>query len=348
VLDLLEQFTLNNAPSSVNITTDESKDYYWLTLVQTDGDHWSHVEATCYALSTTVVATISDTRPLTVGFNLGSMPTVGVIEQPGLGLPATTYLIKGGGNNHLHNYDSGYLTTCLATAGQFTVTISAVEAELSVTPTMVSGWQTSAATVTAVFRDRLDNPIPDGAIVQFSTTEGTFPDGSSTFTKTATGGEVTTTLTMSPTANLAEIAAKVGNVTGFTSVAIIYPAVEVLVTPHTTSVYVGEAVTYTYQITNTGNITLTNVTLTDDNGTPGDGADDFTVCQAVTMTARSSAVYSRSATLIQTTVSTCTLTARDPLGNDVTGSASVTVTVQPLEEPNTYIYLPVVIRIADG
>jgi pimeloyl-ACP methyl ester carboxylesterase len=125
VFNFLEPFTLNNNPTHINITTDESKSYYWMNLAQTGGDHWSQIEVTYYPVSSTVAATISDTNPLTVAFNLGSTPIMGIIEQPGMGLPATTYLVKGGGNSYLHNYTSGYLTTTLTTTGQFTLTISA-------------------------------------------------------------------------------------------------------------------------------------------------------------------------------------------------------------------------------
>jgi hypothetical protein len=42
------------------------------------------------------------------------------------------------------------------------------------------------------------------------------------------------------------------------------------------SLNVGSTVTFTYNVTNTGNIALTNISVTDDNGTPGDSSDDFT------------------------------------------------------------------------
>ena len=37
----------------------------------------------------------------------------------------------------------------------------------------------------------------------------------------------------------------------------------------------GAAVTWTYVVTNPGTVPLSNVTVTDDNGTPGNAADDF-------------------------------------------------------------------------
>src|SRR5262249_14439642 len=42
-------------------------------------------------------------------------------------------------------------------------------------------------------------------------------------------------------------------------------------------VLVGSSVTWSYQVTNPGNTTLTNVRIVDDNGTPANSADDFTV-----------------------------------------------------------------------
>jgi uncharacterized repeat protein (TIGR01451 family) len=47
-------------------------------------------------------------------------------------------------------------------------------------------------------------------------------------------------------------------------------------TPTGPYVDVGGAVTWTYRIENTGDMDLVDVTLTDDNGTPGDASDDYT------------------------------------------------------------------------
>lgn len=45
VLGFLSAYTLDNAPAGVIATTDESKAFYWLNLVQSGGAHWSKVEA---------------------------------------------------------------------------------------------------------------------------------------------------------------------------------------------------------------------------------------------------------------------------------------------------------------
>jgi hypothetical protein len=40
-------------------------------------------------------------------------------------------------------------------------------------------------------------------------------------------------------------------------------------------IIVGETATFTYEVSNTGNVPLSNISVVDDNGTPGDTADDF-------------------------------------------------------------------------
>jgi pimeloyl-ACP methyl ester carboxylesterase len=344
ILDFLDDFTFSTGPPlSLTICTDESKPYYWLNLAQTGGDHWSRMQASYDLTSATVTATISDTHPLTVAFNLGPMSIRGrVMERAGMGLPATTYLVNGGGENRLEDYTSGYLTTTLNATGQFTLTISAVEASLLANPPVVSvaGWQTTASTVTATFKDRLDNPVPDGTIVQFSTSEGMFQDASSTYTATVkigARGRVTATLILTPSAELAHVIASVGSVTASTSIDVLHPAVDVLVTTDQALVHSGQLVMYTYEITNTGDITLTDVTVVDDNGTPGDGNDDVTACEYAILAVEETRSCSRSAVVTRTTIATAIVTGCDPLGNDVSQRDSTTVIVGK-------IYLPMVVK----
>ena len=60
--------------------------------------------------------------------------------------------------------------------GQLSLTISAIAVDLSVYPDILPGWQVATATVTAVVRDRLGNPVPEGTPIELSTTEGLFPN----------------------------------------------------------------------------------------------------------------------------------------------------------------------------
>jgi hypothetical protein len=111
------------------------------------------------------------------------------------------------------------------------------------------------------------------------------------------------------------------------TVGVISPAIEVAITPHQTTTYSEQVVTYTYRITNAGDTTLTAVVLVDDNGTPIDGSDDITVCQDITLAAEATANCTRSVTLTQTVTNTTTVTGQDPLDNPVTGSDWATVSV---------------------
>jgi hypothetical protein len=283
------------------------------------------------------MASVSDTQPLTLALNLGSTDLSSTrvtdrLQQPGMGLPATTYLVGGGGNYKLENYTSGYLTTTLTATGQFTLAISAVTAQVAANPTVVPGWQTSISTLTVVSRDRINRPVPDGTVIGFSATEGVFPNGSSTYTTAVVGGQAITTLTLTSADDLAEIIASVENVTASTSVDVIHPAIEVLVTTNQGTIYEGDVVTYTYRLTNTGDITLTGVTVVDDN---------VTVCEDIVLAAMETYHRIRSVELFETTITTATVTAQDPLGYEWVRRDSMTVVVRP---PEFDIYLPIVTK----
>ena len=61
-------------------------------------------------------------------------------------------------------------------------------------------------------------------------------------------------------------------------------------------ILVGNSVNWAYDITNTGEVDLSNVTITDDNGTPGDPADDITVCTITTLSVGATRSCTRSGT----------------------------------------------------
>lgn len=127
VLNFLALYTVNSLPQRILAITDESKSYYWLNLQQTGPQHWSDVRATYYPATTTVVATISDTQPMTLGVNLGMTPIVDVsgVSQPGLGLSATQYRITVGNSApYTQSYSSGYLNVNVPAGQPVVVTIS--------------------------------------------------------------------------------------------------------------------------------------------------------------------------------------------------------------------------------
>jgi uncharacterized repeat protein (TIGR01451 family) len=110
---------------------------------------------------------------------------------------------------------------------------------------------------------------------------------------------------------------------------VISPAMAIEIRPHQTIIDAGEPVTLTYQITNTGDTTLTDVRVSDGSGT---------VCENITLAIGAAHSCARSTILGQTTITTATVTGKDPLGQDVTANDSITVFVRP--EQGFSIYLP--------
>src|SRR5258706_148620 len=96
----------------------------------------------------------------------------------------------------------------------------------------------------------------------------------------------------------------------------------------------GDTVIYDYLVTNTGNVTLTNVSVTDNNGTPGNTADDFTISIG-TLGAGASATVSSAPRVLTTAdfdhgsvTNIATDTGTPPSGPNVTATDTDTVPLQ--------------------
>ncbi len=125
VLSFFDPFRLDNNPTHINITSDETKSFYWLKIFKSSAEQFSHVEASI--AGQTVTIKISDTTTNKLSINLSTTSLTDIIAQPGLGLPAGVYKVQGGGNNQDISYSSGYLTIDVSSAtAPYTVTISLI------------------------------------------------------------------------------------------------------------------------------------------------------------------------------------------------------------------------------
>ena len=101
-----------------------------------------------------------------------------------------------------------------------------------------------------------------------------------TFNGTAQAGQYENTVVTAGTGNVSNLPVTANSISHYFAAA---PAIAIAkqtngqtaLTPPGPSVTIGSTVTWTYDVTNPGNEPLKNVTVTDDNGTPGDPADDF-------------------------------------------------------------------------
>ena len=138
-----------------------------------------------------------------------------------------------------------------------------------------------------------------------------------TNTVTATGHDGETTV--SDTADATVTVAPAVNTPGIT--------VDKTAVP-TTLPATGGDITYTYVVTNTGNTALTNIVLTDDNGTPGNTGDDFTVtCPHDSLAVATQMTCTAAVTgTTKTTTNIATVTAKSGEAT-VSDTDSATVTV---------------------
>jgi hypothetical protein len=244
-----------------------------------------------------------------------------------MGLAATTYLVNGGGIYELEQYVSGFLTVTFGATGDYAFSISAISGTASAQPGMVTGWQTSTVEIEGLFADQLGNPIPDGTQVEFDTSAGFFPNGQSSFTVVSDGGLAVAELTLPPMSDSAVIMVEAAGIAATTEVEVIYPDLALSVWPDPQMTYPGETVHFSYQVTNTGDVPLTDLVVVDDNGTPGQSDDDISVCEISTLAVLESQLCIREAALEQSLVYVVTVTAHDPLGGELVEQDSDEVTI---------------------
>jgi dienelactone hydrolase len=326
ILNYLDNYRLEQNPSHIRIAADESKLFYWLKVGQTGGAHWSYIDVTRDPDSPSVEVTTNDPNAVDIGLNLGTGWRMGeAIMQPGMGMPSTTYLLKGAGHFELVDYASGYLTTRVNTTGTSTFTLSALDVDVSADPSEVPGDQTHTSTITILVRDSSDqaNPVPNGTPVQLQTTQGRFANGQKTFSLTTFDGRATTTLTVDATDDLAEITATVQQASGSATVNIVKPAVGLELTPATFTAYANVPFQMDYLVTNGGDVTLSSISVSDDNGTGG----QVPVCQGLTLAPGESNICQRQVTLSQSTIVRSEVSAQATTGEDVTANDSVAIAV---------------------
>jgi hypothetical protein len=137
------------------------------------------------------------------------------------------------------------------------------------------------------------------------------------------------TMTVSATATGQDVAGNMVSDSTSTRVTVIWPEIDLQVKPPEI-VYSGQRVTIQYPVTNSGDITLTHVSVADASGI---------VCTDLTLTPSASASScSRRMVFEQTTILTATVQAQDSLGAWIHSNAQATITVQA----GASLYLPII------
>jgi len=113
------------------------------------------------------------------------------------------------------------------------------------------------------------------------------------------------------------------------SVDVINPDITLVKTAAPTIIYAGDRVTYTYQVTNPGDDSLSDVEVSDDKCAPVTGPFEVSGNGDDALDPGEDWEYTCSTTLVTDTTNTATVTGTDSLGGTVTAQDAATVQVEP-------------------
>ena len=112
-----------------------------------------------------------------------------------------------------------------------------------------------------------------------------------------------------------------------TGLTVLHPGLALSATVNQAIARDGQAVTFTYQVENTGDCALTGVRVVDDSGTPGNTGDDVTVCSGIALAAGATTECTRSVSLTETVRATATASGIDASGSRTEDQDVAAVTV---------------------
>jgi pimeloyl-ACP methyl ester carboxylesterase len=219
VLNYLAQHTRMGRPLNLDIATTQAQVFYWLKVGSIGNSRWAYVQANADLARQSMIAQINAANPLVLSFNLGTVPVQAITPHAGIGLTATTYLVKEQGRPaYVADYAGGYLDVPLNSTGSYSLSIAALALQLSADPADKPAGQPQTSTITVQVQDTLQQNVPDQTQVRLTTTAGQFSGGGTTYVGTTVGGRVTASLALAAGDSGATVVAAVGNATGVVTI----------------------------------------------------------------------------------------------------------------------------------